>query len=74
MIHTDPPDEAPERDDAPGLVDPRNNHPAPEGLFSEGSGVSEIRPAPAPTDEGLTPQDDARGIVDPRSEAAGPDL
>jgi hypothetical protein len=73
MIETDEQD-APEPGPGPSMIDPRNIHPAPEGLFSDGGESSDDAPTPGSSGDDDEPEQDVRGIVDPRAEVPGPDL
>jgi hypothetical protein len=60
-----------------GLEDPRDLHPAPEGLFPDpgtppASGILGIDPPDEPANR--MSDEEPRGIVDPRIETIGPDL
>ena len=70
------PDELPDQENEQGaaLIDPRDIHPAPEGLFTDGTETA-VAESGAELQAGESPPErDARGMVDPRSEVAGPDI
>ena len=76
MSHPDPSGKPPtvDRGRDPGLIDPRDIHPSPEGLPPVVPGAPESGPEPTPSGEQPGPPEEAPGLLDPRAEAAGPDL
>jgi hypothetical protein len=76
MIHPRPfgDQPAPESEHVRGMIDPREIHPSPGSIFSDGTGSTDGEPVRIPPDEETPQEEDVRGMIDPRSEAAGADI